>query len=63
MTPTLTALAGLALAALAAAVAGCRAAGRVCYRINRNAYHRAQNDWAAHRRAQPSRELTEERSA
>lgn len=52
-----------ALAALAAAAVGCRAAGRACYRIDRDAYHRAQTDWAAHRRAQPSRELTEERSA
>lgn len=53
LTPT---LAALALAALAVAVAGCRAAGRACYRIDRDAYHRAQDEWAAHRDPHPARE-------
>lgn len=58
LTPTLTvALAAVAaLAALAAAVAGCRAAGRACYRIDRDAYHRAQTEWAAHRDAHSFKE-------
>lgn len=60
LSPTLAAIAALALAAVAAAVAaatvGCRAAGRACYRIDRDAYHRAQTDWAVYRDAHPAGE-------
>lgn len=51
---------GFALIALTLGllVTASRAAGRACYRINRDAYRRAQAEWAAHRRS-----LTEQTAA
>lgn len=49
----------LTVAALTAALALSRPAGRACYRIDRDAYRRAQHEWAVERRRA---ELCAERS-
>lgn len=41
----------LAVVLLALSIATSRLAGRACYRIDRDAYRRAQAEWADHRRA------------
>lgn len=48
--PLAAAAFGLVVVLLGLLAAASRAAGRACYRIDRDAYHRAQTEWANHRR-------------